>query len=332
VSGSPTGGRRDGRTARRGYDRIVIPLVLLAAGAVALAGGLLALRRIGPGVRIGRILAATRVIPVADAVRLAGEARPHYVGVRGRVDAEDPFEDEHHRPLVYRRARLEAQQDGRWAPFEDSRTAVTFEVSEGLDRLRVDGERLDEGLVVVRRESRGTAGEVPDRVPAGMDASTPVRLTVEQVSAVEHAIVVGVPRLDEAGQPVMGPGLGRPLILTTLEVPEAMRLLAEGRRTTSMIAGGLLAAGVALLVLGIIWGVGEALLPVVMGGLVTPVYAAEPTPGGAGGDPRSPGEGPGFVGDPLAAILVVIGIAAVAVIATLAWIRLTGGPRESHRR
>ena len=51
--------------------------------------------------------------------------------------------------------------------------------------------------------------------------------------------------------------------------------------------------------------------------------AAEPTPTPIGGDPRSPGEGPGFVGEPLLAIGAVIGIALVAVVATTAWVRLT---------
>ena len=55
------------------------------------------------------------------------------------------------------------------------------------------------------------------------------------------------------------------------------------------------------------------------------VLAASPTPEPAG-DPRSAGEGPGLVGDPLMAILVVVVIGMLALAMTLAWVRATGGP------
>jgi hypothetical protein len=53
--------------------------------------------------------------------------------------------------------------------------------------------------------------------------------------------------------------------------------------------------------------------------------AAEPsaTPG-TGGDPRSPGQGPGLVGDPLFAIGVVVLVALVSIGLTFGYVRLTG--------
>ena len=55
-----------------------------------------------------------------------------------------------------------------------------------------------------------------------------------------------------------------------------------------------------------------------------PVLGAEPaaTPG-AGGDPRSPGEGPGLVGDPGFALAMVVLVAILSVAGTLAYVRLT---------
>ena len=62
--------------------------------------------------------------------------------------------------------------------------------------------------------------------------------------------------------------------------------------------------------------------------VVGSVAAASPSPSGSiGGDPRSPGQGPGLVGDPGSAILVVIAIGLVAVGLTLLWLKLTGGRR-----
>lgn len=53
--------------------------------------------------------------------------------------------------------------------------------------------------------------------------------------------------------------------------------------------------------------------------------AADPTPSPAVGDPRSPGVGPGFVGEPLLAIVAVLAIGVVALVATLTWVRMTDG-------
>jgi len=52
--------------------------------------------------------------------------------------------------------------------------------------------------------------------------------------------------------------------------------------------------------------------------------AASPSPGAPGGDPRSSGQGPGLVGDPALALVAVVLIGVGSVVATLAYVRLTG--------
>ena len=164
----------------------VSPLLPVLAGIAALVAGVLVLRTYGPRYRVGRLLASTPQVSVAEAVAMAaGPAR--YVRISGRIDAEDEFEDDAHRPLVFRRTRLQLRRDDRWVAFEDDRRRVPFEVRDGLDGIAVDDAALDVGLVVVPRESVGTAADVADRVPAGTAPTTPVRLWVEQVSSVEHA-------------------------------------------------------------------------------------------------------------------------------------------------
>lgn len=200
------------------------------------------------------------MVPIPEARRLAHEGSVRYIGVRGRVDAEETFEDEHHKPLVFRRTRLEAKAGSAWQTLTDRREAVAFEVAEGLDRIRVDGEALGDGLVVIVRESEGTAAEIPDHVPEDLAPATPVRLQVEHVSSVEHAIVLGAPGLDASGEPILRAGLGRPLVLTTLEPREAMRLLAGGRRRRAISATSLLAGGLALVTVGVLMAVVDAVL------------------------------------------------------------------------
>jgi hypothetical protein len=57
------------------------------------------------------------------------------------------------------------------------------------------------------------------------------------------------------------------------------------------------------------------------------VLAASPTPSPQLGDPRSGGQGPGLVGDPLLAIGAVAVIGLVSLAATLLYVRATGGRR-----
>jgi hypothetical protein len=71
-------------------------------------------------------------------------------------------------------------------------------------------------------------------------------------------------------------------------------------------------------------GLGSILVTALGAGVAV---AASPTPTPAAvGDPRSSGQGPGLVGDPLFAIVAVVVIAGTAVLLTLAWIRFTSPP------
>jgi len=58
---------------------------------------------------------------------------------------------------------------------------------------------------------------------------------------------------------------------------------------------------------------------------VAPALAASPSPSAAaGGDPRSSGQGPGLVGDPVFALAAVLAIGIGALLLTLAYVRLSG--------
>lgn len=229
------------------------PLLLVAAGVLAFVGAFGVLRTLGPRYRVGRLLATTPKVSVEQALVLAQQAPGRYVRVDGRIEASEEFEDHDHRPLVFRRTRLEAQSARGWDAFEDNREQVPFGISEGLAGIAVDAAVLDAGLVVVPRESIGVASDLADRVPPGLPAATPVRARIEQLSSVEHAVVLGVPVSNGEG-PRLTSGLGRPLILTTLELPEAMRVLAGGRTTRPRIAAALVAVGGVLVAAGLGWG------------------------------------------------------------------------------
>ena len=296
------------------------PLIPIAAGLVALGVGVVILRTLGANYRVGRLLAVTPVVPVAYARELAS-GPPRFVAVQGRIDAEQEFEDDAHRPLVLRRVRFQLAEGSGWTTVDEHRQSVDFEVREGLDSIAVDHGAIEVGLVVIPRQSVGTAADALDRVPLGTSPDLPLRLRVEQLSSVEHATVAGVPAIDPSSGTVrMTAGLGRPLIVTTLERDEAMRVLAADAPRRPLIAVIALAIGLIAITLGLAWAVA--------GAFTQPALAASPEPSAVlGGDPRSSGEGPGLVGDPLTAIVLVLVIGIGAAVATALYVRLTGGRR-----
>lgn len=302
------------------------PLLLVGLGLVVLAAGLAILLSFGHRYRVGRLLATAPTVSVAEAIRLAADQPPRYVRIEGRIDSEEEFEDADHRPLVLRRTRVETRSgtSGRWRAVEDGIEAVPFQLNEGLDSIAIDQSGLRDGLVVVPRQSVGVARDLGDRLPASVRPATPTRVTIEQVSSVEHAIVLGVPITDDAGQPRMMAGLGRPLVITTLEIPEAMRILTGGAVVRARVAAGCIVTGATLLVVGgVWWAIGFVASPAAAFAASAALAASAIPSLIPGGDPRSSGQGPGLVGNPALALLGVLGIGLIAVVATLVYVRLT---------
>lgn len=229
----------------------MLPLIVGLLGVGLLGTGIAIVRSFGDRYRVGRLLAAAPPVTIPEALDLARSDHVRYVRVSGRISSADVFPDELDRPLVYRRTRLEVERDGAWRVVDEQREAVDFALEERGDAIAIEAASLAEGLVVLPRIAAGTAADLPPDLSAIVaDPTAPARQRVEQVSAVEHAQAAGVPRLDGAGLAVLGPGLGRPLILTTLEREEAMRVLAAshgGRLRAAVLLG---AVGLGLLVAG----------------------------------------------------------------------------------
>lgn len=229
---------------------MTVAFVLAASGAFALLAAAITLRTLGPRFRIGRILSVAPELSIAEAVRLAG-GPVAYVRVTGRISSDEEFPDEHDRPLVFRRTRVEVKEPaGVWRVVVDEREAVPFGVETRSEFIAVDETALGPGLIAIPREASGKVADLPPELTnstlRGMDPETPARLIIEQLSAVEHATVCGRPDMRE-GQPVLTEGTGRPLIVTPLETPAAMRLLAGGYRGRVLASAACLVVGLGLL-------------------------------------------------------------------------------------
>ena len=235
----------------------MIGLVLVVIGIALGAGGLWLLRRSGSGWRIGRVLAAAPQVSLTEALAIAHRGEVGYVRIHGRIDSDDEFPSDEDQPLFFRRRRLQRQANGSdWQTFDDERLAVPFRLVERGERVDIEHEDLGDGLVVVPRLSTGVASDLTAAASSAalpdLPADTPVRLRIEQVSAIEHATAAGVPRERESGGVVLASGLGRPLILTTLHPDEAMRVLASDHRTGLLVASGLLVVAPITVVIGVV--------------------------------------------------------------------------------
>lgn len=227
---------------------MILPVALGALGVAVIAGAEMVARRLAPRYVMGRTLAAARDVSIEDALELARAGRQRYVRIHGRISSDEEFPDEHDRPLVYRRKRVEVRQpDGRWQAITAETEGVPFGVEVRSSFIGVDSAALGVGLVVLPRHADGVAADLPPDVVAAIDPALPARLVIEQVSAVEHAFVAGVPRAGRDGQLEMSSGNNRPLILTTLEIDAAMRLLGDGQRVFAFVTAASIVLGIVLL-------------------------------------------------------------------------------------
>ena len=239
------------------------PIALIGAALIAL--GLLLSRRTDVRTRAGQLLAGLSPITPTEALRLAalrGESSP-YLAIKGSIDAPEIFEDEHHRPLVFRRERVSIADEAGWRVIDTAERSLPFVISDPSSAIRISTADLADGLVVVERRWEGSVAELHAAgreyqsaetaalvaAIAASDPSRQARVGLEQISNLDRATA--------AGQLVDGElraGAGRPLVVTTLERAEALRLLGaegRGRLASSTLALALLALGLLLLIGGI---------------------------------------------------------------------------------
>jgi hypothetical protein len=241
----------------------VNPIALV--GAALIVFGLLISRRTDVRTRAGQLLAGLSPITPTEALRLAalrGASAP-YLAIKGSIDAPEIFEDENHRPLVYRRERVSIADEQGWRVIDTAVRSLPFVISDASSAIRISTADLGEGLVVVERRWEGSVAELhaagreyqsPEiaGLVAAIAASDPARgarVGLEQISNLDRATAAG--KLVDGE---LRAGAGRPLVVTTLERAEALRLLGgegRGRLASSTAALALLALGLLLLLGGI---------------------------------------------------------------------------------
>jgi hypothetical protein len=303
------------------------PLLVLGIAAITLA--VWASRRGGTRARAARLMAGLAPVSPKEAL-LVGNG--HYLAVQGSIDAAEAFDDENHRPLVYRRERVlihegDVGSGGTWRELERVVRSVPFSISDSATSIEIDAAALTDGLVVIERQWEGGVAELAAAGRAFRDAATTTlvaqlalsapqlkaRVTLEQISTLDRGTVVGLLR---NGRLTAG-GAGQPLVLTTLDRREALRILGSEPRGTlavSLLALGALLAGVLITGVALVGLVGE--LASTGGALssASPDQVANPESGDArnGGVATGPGGLLGLIGALLLPLLLGALIAVVA--------------------
>ena len=235
-------------------------MLLLGSGALLIALSIWSSRRGGTRTRAARLMAGVAPVSPREA-NIIGDG--HYLAVSGNIDAAEAFEDESHRPLVYRRERVLIKDGSTWREIERVVRSVPFVISDGDHSIAIDAAQLGDGLVVIERQWDGSVAELaaanreyqdPESTTlvaqlASAAPATGARVILEQISTLDRGTAAGLLR---SGALTAG-GAGQPLVLTTLDRREALRILGSGQRA-SVVAGLLtlllLIAGVLLLLIG----------------------------------------------------------------------------------
>ena len=298
--------------------------LLLALGVGMITLSVWASRRGGTRARSARLMAGLAPVTPEEAL-LVGEDR--YLAVQGSIDAAEAFDDENHRPLVYRRERVLVREGDTWRELERAVRSVQFFVASSSASIEVDAALLGDGLVVIERQWEGSIAELAASGRSFKEAATSIlvtelaasaptltaRVVLEQISTLDRGTVVGLLR---NGTMTAG-GAGQPLVLTTLDRRDALRILgseARGSLAVSLLTLAALVAGVLTTGVALVGLLGEIATSVNTTASPSPSQTVSPESGDArnGGVATGPGGLLGLVGALLLPLLIGAGIALVA--------------------
>jgi hypothetical protein len=298
--------------------------VLLALGAGLIALSVWASRRGGTRARSARLMAGLAPVSPEEAL-LVGEGR--YLAVQGSIDAAEAFDDENHRPLVYRRERVLVREGDTWRELERAVRSVQFFITSPSASIEIDADSLGDGLVVIERQWEGSVLELvasgrtftddaTSALVTALATSAPTltaRVVLEQISTLDRGTVVGLLRNGR----LTAAGAGQPLVLTTLDRRDALRILgseARGSLAISLITLTALVAGVLTVGIAIVGLLGEISASMNATPSPSPSQTVSPESGDArnGGIATGPGGLLGLVGALLLPLLIGAGIALVA--------------------
>ena len=241
--------------------------VLTIGGGVALAGSLL-VRLSGADWRTARRLAGAPIVSVENAAAAvtAGHSPSRPVQLRGRVRCADPIVTAAGERLAAVHRDVDVRiPSGGWRAVERIRDSRPIELWERRSSIVLDPAAVAEPLVTLPQVWHGAVEELPADLQPAVAALAAregpladARAITRTITLVDQLIVLAVPGLGADGRPACLPPAGG-LIVSNLELDEAMRLL--GGERPRMLTTGLATAAIGS-VLAIIGLVGAIVLAI----------------------------------------------------------------------
>lgn len=232
----------------------------LAIGAALVTGGYLLARSSGAYLALGRRLAGASEHRVGDLSELP-EVPRRPVRVAGRIRCADPIVTARDDRLVALHRDVDVQlADGSWRTIERLRVTRSFELWDHDGSQTIDAAQAAEPLVTIPHVWRGTVEELTDeghvaaveRLRGEGRGPSAARAATRQVSVVERLLVLALVEPTTEGGVHLAPPRGG-YVISTLEVPDAMRLLG-GPRRLRLVAGFVLVAAGMLVALATLLG------------------------------------------------------------------------------
>lgn len=228
---------------------------MLVAGILIGVVAVVGIRAMGARPNLARRLAGPPEIKVG---RLLGdEPLPsRAVRVAGRVRCREPLVTADGEQLVAFHRDVEVRIGGRWRSLERTRESRSFELWDHDGSLTVDPADAAEPLVTIPKVWRGSPELLEEPHASAMrrlverhGAASEARATTRTLSVIDRLLVLA--RADDAdgGRPRLVPPKGG-FVISNLELPDAMRILAGRHRLATVAAVGGLAMGIALMAIG----------------------------------------------------------------------------------
>jgi hypothetical protein len=239
--------------------------VIAAAGAAIAIAAWLALRSAGAQPALARRLAGPREVRVGqllDAIDVP--ERP--VRVAGRIRCRDPLDAGDGERLVAFHRDVEVMAGGRWRSVERLRETRSFELWDHDGSLTVDPAAATEPLVVIPKVWRGDPTRLEEPHASGVarlaeryGPATAARSVIRTIDVTDRLLVVARAVRGNDGRLRLEPPPGG-FVITTLALPDAMRLLGGPRRRVAALSVIGLGFGLALAVIGLFGALVAAVL------------------------------------------------------------------------
>lgn len=226
-----------------------------ATGAIALvAAGLLLVGASGARVALALRLAGARQVRVGELQDL-DPLPARALRIAGRIRCSEPLTARDERLVALHRDVEVRLEDGGWRTIERVRETRSFELWDHSASVRIDPAQAAEPLVTIPHVWKGRPQELQeeahraavDRLNREGRRPIAARSTTRAVSVVERLLVLARARRGADGDVTLEAPPGG-LVISSLELPDAMRLLGGPRRRLMLAGIGLVGLGTILAV------------------------------------------------------------------------------------